>query len=47
MGALGYEVSDKVSLIGGWPVLSVDYEDGADIFDVDMSGPILGATIKF
>jgi len=47
MGALGYEVSDSVSLIGGWRALSVDYENGPAIFDVVMSGPILGATIKF
>jgi hypothetical protein len=47
MGALGYEVSDTVSLIGGWRALSVDYENGPAVFDVVMSGPILGATIKF
>ncbi|SDA92756.1 hypothetical protein [Mesorhizobium qingshengii] len=47
MGAVGYNVSDSVSLIGGWRALSVDYEHGASVFDVVMSGPILGATIKF
>jgi hypothetical protein len=47
MGALGYEVSDTVSLIAGWRALSVDYEDGPFIYDVVESGPILGATIKF
>ena len=47
MGALGYSVSDSVSIIGGWRALSVDYEDGAFIYDVVQSGPILGATIKF
>ena len=46
MGALGYEVSDTVSLIAGWRALSVDYENLTAIFDVVMSGWI-GLTIKF
>jgi opacity protein-like surface antigen len=47
MGAVGYELNNRVSFIGGWRALSVDYEKGSDVFDVVMSGPILGATIKF
>lgn len=47
MGALGYEVTDSVSLIAGYRALSVDYSDGDFVFDVVEKGPLLGATIKF
>jgi hypothetical protein len=44
MGAVGYEVTDRVSMIAGYRALGVDYRDGDFIFQ---SGPIIGAAIKF
>ena len=47
MGGLGYQVSDSFSLFGGYRGLSVDYKHDGFVFDVDMNGPILGATFTF
>lgn len=46
-GALGYEFNDTVSAIAGYRHLEVDYEQGGFEFDVQMSGPVIGATIRF
>jgi hypothetical protein len=47
MGALGYEVTDSISMIGGYRALGVDYADGDFVFDVVQHGPILGAVFRF
>jgi len=46
-GGLGYEFNDTVSAIAGYRHLEVDYEQGGFKFDVQMSGPVIGATIRF
>jgi hypothetical protein len=47
MGAIGYEVSDKISLVGGYRALGVDYTNGSFKFDVVQHGPIVGAVFRF
>lgn len=47
MAAVGYEVNDRVAIIGGYRALGVDYSRDAFQFDVVQQGPILGARIAF
>ncbi len=47
MAAVGYEVTDRVAIIGGYRALGVDYSDDDFLFDVVQHGPILGARIAF
>jgi len=47
MAALGYEVTDTISMVGGYRALGVDYSNGAFVFDVVQHGPILGAVFRF
>ena len=47
MGALGYEISSSVSLVGGYRALGVDYENNGFVFDIVQHGPIVGAVFKF
>ena len=47
MAALGYDVHDKISMIGGYRALGVDYSNGSFLFDVVQHGPILGAVFRF
>lgn len=46
-GGVGYQFNDTVSAVAGYRHLEVDYEDGGFIFDVQMSGPVIGAVIRF
>lgn len=46
-GIVGYLYSPTKTFFAGYRYLSVDYERGGYIFDVRMSGPIVGATFKF
>jgi opacity protein-like surface antigen len=48
LGTLGYRFSDRFTLRAGYRHLDVDFEnDDGFIYDVKMSGPILGGTIAF
>lgn len=47
MAAIGYEVTDRVAIIGGYRALGVDYSNDDFLFDVVQHGPILGARIAF
>jgi len=47
VGALQYQVSDSVALEAGYRYLAVDYKSGGSVFDVSLSGPIIGATFRF
>lgn len=47
MGAVGYEVSDSIAVIGGYRALGVDYTNGDFTFDVVQQGPIIGARFAF
>jgi hypothetical protein len=44
--AAGYRLTDWAALIGGYRWLSIDYDDEIPI-DVDLYGPLLGATLSF
>ena len=46
-GGLGYQFNNSVSAIAGYRHLEVDYEHKGFVFDVEMSGPVLGMTIRF
>lgn len=46
-GTVNYRVTDSFYLSAGYRHLSVDYRDGGRIFDVDLSGPLIGATLRF
>ena len=44
---VGYRFNDSVSAIAGYRHLEVDYEHNGFVFDVEMSGPVIGMTIRF
>jgi hypothetical protein len=46
-GAIGYDYSDSVSFSVGYRHQEVKYKNGDFLFDVKMSGPTLGASIRF
>ncbi len=51
LAALGYEFSERTTLWLGYRILDVDYDEGSgsDLFeyDISMSGPIAGLSIRF
>jgi hypothetical protein len=47
LGTVNYQMSDRLSLRGGYRVLSVDYEDDGYVYDVVMRGPVLGLAYRF
>lgn len=47
IAGLDYRINRCVSIDVGWAVLDVDYEDGGFAYDVNESGPYLGATFRF
>lgn len=46
-GGIGYEFNEMVSAIAGYRHLEVDYDNSGFSFDVELSGPVIGATIRF
>ena len=46
-GGLGYQFNDMISAVAGYRHLEVDYKHGDFKYDVQMSGPVIGATIRF
>jgi hypothetical protein len=46
-GTLNYRVSDTFYLSAGWRHLSLAYRDGGERLDVDLTGPLVGATLRF
>ena len=46
-GGVGYQFNDMISAVAGYRHLEVDYKHGDFKYDVQMSGPIIGATIHF
>ena len=46
-GGVGYEYSDLFSLMLGYRHQEVDYEDGAFLYDIEMSGPVVGLIFRF
>jgi hypothetical protein len=47
LGTLGYRFSDRFAARAGYRHLAVDYEDDGFVWDVELSGPILGASLRF
>lgn len=47
LGTVNYVFNDNWSVSAGYKYLSVDYDDDGYVFDVDMSGPVLGFTYRF
>ena len=46
-GGLGYQFNDSISATAGYRHLEVDYENNGFVFDVELSGPVIGMTITF
>ncbi len=46
-GGLGYSVTPKIALIGGYRLLDVNYNKNNFIYDMNQRGPILGLGFKF
>jgi hypothetical protein len=47
LGVLGYQFNDSISAAAGYRHMAVDYHRDGFVFDVDLSGPVIGATINF
>ena len=47
LGTLAYRFSDSFTMRAGYRHLKVDYEDDGFVWDVELSGPIVGVTIQF
>lgn len=47
MGAVGYRVTDTVSVAAAYRMLSVDYRDDGFAYDIEQSGPMLGVVLEF
>jgi len=47
LGTVNYVLNDHWSVSAGYKHLAVDYDDNGYVFDVDLSGPILGMTYRF
>jgi hypothetical protein len=47
LGTLGYQFNDSVSARAGYRHVDVDYENDGFVWDVEMSGPIVGAIFRF
>jgi hypothetical protein len=46
LGTIQYQVADYLTLDAGYRYLAVDFDDGGFLFDVALSGPIIGASIR-
>ncbi|AOZ71153.1 hypothetical protein LPB142_16815 (plasmid) [Rhodobacter xanthinilyticus] len=44
---LGYRISERNSIVGGYRYLSVDREDGDFLYDVEQQGLMLGLSLPF
>ncbi len=47
LGTVNYILTDNWSVSAGYKHLSVDYDGDGYVFDVDLSGPVLGLTYRF
>jgi hypothetical protein len=47
LGTVNYVFNDHWSASIGYKHMSVDYDDDGLVFDVDMSGPVIGVTYRF
>jgi len=47
VGTLNYRVNDRVFLSAGYRHMALDYDRGGMKLDIDMTGPLIGATFRF
>jgi len=47
LGTIQYQLEDWITLEAGYRYLAVDFEDDGFVFDVALSGPIVGASLRF
>lgn len=47
LGGIGYQWNDWLASVVGYRHLSVDYENDGFLFDVEQSGPVIGAVFRF
>ena len=47
VATLGYQISDRWSVQGGWRQLSIDREMGGRDVELELGGPVLGLTARF
>ncbi len=47
LGAVGFQISNHVALLGGYRYLKINYDKDNFLFDMGLSGPILGAGFRF
>ena len=46
-GGLGYNLNEKVALVGGYRALDVNYDKNNFLYDTDQRGPIIGVGFRF
>lgn len=46
-GGVGYQISDRMSVLGGYRAVGVDYEGDDLLFDVIQHGPMIGAMFEY
>jgi hypothetical protein len=46
-GGLGYNINEKIALVGGYRALDVNYDKNNFLYDTNQRGPILGIGFKF
>lgn len=47
LGTVQYRIGRRIWLAGGWRHYAIDYEEDGFVYDVAMSGPIIGVTFGF
>ena len=47
MAGATYSITEAFGVSVGWRYLAVDYDKGGIVYDVNQSGPVLGATFRF
>jgi hypothetical protein len=47
MGGVGYQWNDRLSTVGGYRALGVDYADGGFVYDIVQHGVFFGAVMQF
>ncbi|MDK1378410.1 MULTISPECIES: hypothetical protein [unclassified Sinorhizobium] len=47
IGAIGYNINDRISALAGYRAMGVDYSNDGFTYDVIQHGPIIGVAIRF
>ena len=46
-GGLGYSITEKIALVGGYRALDVNYDKNSFLYDTNQRGPIVGLGFRF